>query len=145
MVFRLLKAGWRTKKKMPTDDFARLLSSALGITAKSEDPSPIERQHLRTYLEQLEAVAPADPHLTDIHVRAVGYIRGYLKVQDLQAAWQSSRQAGKSNEASKTFQEMKRWITTWEEVSGEFALARQELKTNHLALFEQLTLPPRYG
>ena len=113
MVFRMLKAGWRTKGKMPTDEYASVLASALAMTGRTEDPDPAERQRLRTQLERLESVVPDDPQLTEMHVRAVGYIRGYLKIQDVQALWQSQRQAGKSKEASKSFQELKHWIATW--------------------------------
>jgi hypothetical protein len=66
-------------------------------------------QTLHDVVSYLEKVKPAPPELLELHVRAVGYLRGFLLVNDRKVAMNFSMFDGKERDAKKYEKQMREW------------------------------------
>lgn len=141
MVMKALKLGWRTKPKVETNDYVQELSTILKMVASPNSHDASDLAIVLAALRRFESVSPQDARLGDVHVRAIGYVRGFLKVEDLRLTWQQKIANGNRNAASKDFTAIKQWQATLEEVTMELIQSLRVLSSTHPDLYRQIDVP----
>jgi hypothetical protein len=165
MVIGLMKKGWRTKSKVSTEQFSGLLSNALYCAASYRDSEDLyevvglgeglatpdqwatyfklmqdEFARLHSPMEQLSSIAPDDARLGDVHFRAIGFLRGFLQIQELNMGIMVGQAQKNERLIQKSIRDLDGWERTVEEVRGDFARDLHKLSVQHPALYQQLGL-----
>jgi hypothetical protein len=168
MVFRLQTRGWRKNPPVPLYTYAELLSDALlrlrhrrdveaiitdlGIIVDDQPWTEAEAQAIfqefnREFsvmvgaVEQLEEIKPTHEELLNLHVRAVGYLRGLLTYFDRDSAAAMQLIVGNMRESAKHRKDADDWFKTLVGVRDQFAKELLQVRLHYRSLYDGLNLP----
>ena len=167
MVSRLLSWGWARRPSVAVEIYAVLLNDALNRAANyrasdvvarelglgdESEPTVEQGQALLNELmlefssfqgsvERLEEIKPSPSELLELHMRAVGYLRGIIELKGRATAIMVALAQGKYQSVGKFQKESDHWLKVFPGVHGDFAKELHQVKSKQPQMYAALGIP----